>query len=197
MNKYILLIIYWVGYYTIHSLLASNFAKTHLAFFGRYYRLVYNIISILGFIAVLLYTAIIPPEWLFMRSGITKFFGLMPTTYGILIIRHSFRIYSIKDFLGTSQLKNDYKKEAFVTEGMLQHVRHPLYLGTLLIVCGFFLFSPSLANLLVMLITIIYLFIGIYFEEQKLLKVHGKAYRDYKEKVPMIIPRTIRIFHDH
>lgn len=194
MNKYILLILCWIAYYIFHSLFATDFFKKKLLFLNKYYRLLYNVISILGFLALLLYTATIPPEWLFSSNSVTKFFGLMPTTYGILIIKKSFKSYSMKDFLGAAHLKSNYKEESFVSNGILKHIRHPLYLGTLLIICGFFIFSPSISNLIIMLVSISYIFIGIYFEEKKLVNMYGKQYQDYKKEVPMILPKSIKIF---
>ncbi len=195
MNQYILLAIYWIGYFAIHSLLATAFAKRQLSFIEPYYRLFYNVVSLVGLLFLLFYTAIITPEWLFARNGISKFFGLMLATYGILVLKASFRVYSLKDFMGTAQLKEDYKEESFVKGGILEYVRHPLYLGTLLIVVGFFIFSPSVGNLIVMLITIAYLTIGIQLEERKLIKFYGESYKTYKENVPMIFPNSFRIFH--
>ena len=34
----------------------------------------------------------------------------------------------------------------------------------------------------------LYLAIGTYFEERKLLRLYGKAYEDYRRDVPAIIP---------
>jgi protein-S-isoprenylcysteine O-methyltransferase Ste14 len=34
----------------------------------------------------------------------------------------------------------------------------------------------------------IYLFIGIYFEEKKLIEVFGEKYEKYQQDVPMLIP---------
>jgi len=194
MNKYILLIFCWIGYYILHSLLATDFFKNQFLFLKKYYRLLYNIISIIGFLTLLLFTAMIPPDWLFTSNSVTKFFGLIPTTYGILIIKKSFKSYSMKDFLGTAHLKSNYKQESFASNGILQHVRHPLYLGTILIIVGFFIFSPSISNAIVMLISICYIFIGIYLEEKKLLIIYGKQYQEYKAEVPMIMPRSFKIF---
>jgi protein-S-isoprenylcysteine O-methyltransferase Ste14 len=34
----------------------------------------------------------------------------------------------------------------------------------------------------------IYLFVGIYFEEKKLIEVFGEKYKKYQHDVPMLIP---------
>jgi methanethiol S-methyltransferase len=37
-----------------------------------------------------------------------------------------------------------------------------------------------------------YLFIGAYFEERKLVREFGEAYRGYQQRTPMFFPRLIR-----
>ena len=73
--------------------------------------------------------------------------------------------------------------------GILAHVRHPLYLGVLLIYLGFVLGTFSLLSLSVfIIIALIYNLLATY-EEQDLERVFGKAYLDYKKRVPKWIPR--------
>jgi protein-S-isoprenylcysteine O-methyltransferase Ste14 len=39
----------------------------------------------------------------------------------------------------------------------------------------------------------IYILIGIYFEERKLLREFGQQYADYKSTTPMLLPRLPKI----
>ncbi len=57
---------------------------------------------------------------------------------------------------------------------------------------GFWLYIPTMANLITSVSIIIYLFIGIYLEEQDLQRQFGEEYQEYKQKVPMLIPRIGR-----
>ncbi len=76
-----------------------------------------------------------------------------------------------------------------IDTGILAHVRHPLYLGVLLIYLGFVLGTFSLVSLFVfIIIALIYNLLATY-EEQDLERVFGGDYLDYKKRVPMWIPR--------
>jgi protein-S-isoprenylcysteine O-methyltransferase Ste14 len=75
------------------------------------------------------------------------------------------------------------------TGGLHQFVRHPLYFGTFLFLIGLALNWPLLKNILVIGIIILYTLVGILWEEKKLLRQFGEAYKDYQQQVPMILPR--------
>ncbi len=108
----------------------------------------------------------------------------MLATFGILIIQAAFRHYRFGSFIG---LRLEEDKLSY--DGILGRVRHPIYSGLILITVGFFLFNPTIATLIFCLSVFLYLPVGIYLEEQKLIKQFGKDYLDYKAKVPMLLPR--------
>lgn len=189
MDKYILLILGWAGYFFLHSLLASNSVKKSfenlLGKFFRFYRLFYSFISIVGLFLMLLLNGSIPSSQLITTGNITRYFSLMLATVGVLIIKAAFKQYSLGGFLG---LKND-SEEKIQSDGILNHIRHPLYSGTILLVIGFWLFSPNITTLISVGCIFIYLPIGIYLEEKKLISKYGEAYLDYKKKIPALIPK--------
>jgi protein-S-isoprenylcysteine O-methyltransferase Ste14 len=65
-------------------------------------------------------------------------------------------------------------------------VRHPLYTAGL----AFIWFTPLMTvNLLVLNIGLtVYIVIGAYFEERKLLREFGPAYAEYQRRTPMLVP---------
>jgi methanethiol S-methyltransferase len=192
---YLILASLWIAYCGLHSLLAANRIKDFLkASMGRaasYYRLLFNIISVASLLPLLFYNAIISQHQLLPAAWkeILTVIGLIMATYGILIIRLAFRQYSLKNFMGLRQINEGEKEEDFSREGILAVVRHPLYTGTLLLLLGFWIFSPTIANLVTVTILILYILVGVRLEERKLVARYGEAYCQYQWDVPMLIPR--------
>lgn len=82
--------------------------------------------------------------------------------------------------------KQSYTPLPFKTPILYRHVRHPLYVGWLLV----FWATPTMtsAHLVFALTTTIYILMAIQWEEKDLVAHHGQAYTDYQQRVPMLIP---------
>lgn len=83
------------------------------------------------------------------------------------------------------------KNEILTTTGPYAHVKHPLYIGTILITMGFCIMADNIYILAVALLvfSLYYLPYKNTIEEERMMKLFGKAYLDYAEKVPDYIPR--------
>jgi protein-S-isoprenylcysteine O-methyltransferase Ste14 len=187
--SYIHLAILWGVYFSFHSLLARQWVKQYiyeqLPVSARRYRLVYSGISLAGLLALLFYTMQLSAgRWFPPFAGI-RFVSLMLASWGVIIIRLSFRQYSWKQFIGLEEEKNGARLE---TSGLLKYVRHPMYAGTILIITGFWLYVPTTAMLITSIVTILYIFIGIRLEERSLVQKFGTQYEVYKKRVPMLVP---------
>lgn len=187
---YLYLTVFWLFYFFLHSLLASLVVKQYfqeiLGTKYRFYRIVYNLISAFLLFCILLYGATLQDLVIFNANTFTKFLSLMLATYGVIVIRLSFKNYDLKQFLG---IKREGVAGQLQTGHLSKHLRHPMYAGIMLLIWGYFLFLPTLANLISVTIMQIYIFIGIGLEEKKLIKQFGEQYLVYKKKVPMLLPR--------
>jgi protein-S-isoprenylcysteine O-methyltransferase Ste14 len=87
-----------------------------------------------------------------------------------------------------------HKNDALTTTGPYAYLRHPLYLGTLLIGAGFLIMAWS-----PIAVAFAAVFLAVYFgyympykdriESARLEKLYGDAYRRYAAAVPRLIPR--------
>lgn len=78
-----------------------------------------------------------------------------------------------------------YQPLSFRTPGMYRCVRHPLYVGWLMV----FWAAPAMtvAHLVFTVMTTAYILIAIQFEERDLVRLHGE-YAEYRRSVPMLVP---------
>jgi protein-S-isoprenylcysteine O-methyltransferase Ste14 len=87
------------------------------------------------------------------------------------------------------------KTDELTTAGPYAHLRHPLYLGALLIGTGFALVAGRWVALVVIPAGLVFYF-GYYLrykervESERLERIYGDAFRAYRAAVPAIVPRA-------
>jgi methanethiol S-methyltransferase len=186
MTSEILLGLAWLLYGAIHSILASNTIKKIFA--TKYYRLIYNALAIVLLVPIVFFQFKINSENLLPSSSFNLVLGGIMMFSGVYLVFIALKNYDTQEFLGTD-FKQDKKKIFLQTDGLSSVVRHPLYLGLLLLVWGNFGFFGKESHLISAIALSVYIRIGIYFEEKKLVQDFGKAYEKYQKEVPMLIPK--------
>lgn len=128
--------------------------------------------------------------WDLRESFVGIIFYLIYMMGWIISIGSSFLIDHF-DLFGLRQVYSNFKgikypPIEFKTPYLYKWVRHPLYLGFLMA----FWITPFMtaAHLVFAGGMTVYTLIGIHFEEKDLTTIHGDQYKDYKEKVSMLIP---------
>jgi protein-S-isoprenylcysteine O-methyltransferase Ste14 len=76
-----------------------------------------------------------------------------------------------------------------IRKGVFSVVRHPIYLGEILVYLGLLILSLSLVAAVVWAVAIVFLHAISRYEERLLLARFGEAYEAYMREVPMWIPR--------
>ncbi|MFT4938934.1 MAG: protein-S-isoprenylcysteine O-methyltransferase Ste14 [Paraglaciecola sp.] len=74
----------------------------------------------------------------------------------------------------------------FKMVGLYKWVRHPIQTG--LLIGMWAVPQASLSYLMLATGMTVYIFVGLYFEEQDLIAEFGQTYRDYKQKVAKVFP---------
>jgi protein-S-isoprenylcysteine O-methyltransferase Ste14 len=112
-----------------------------------------------------------------------EYLGIAMLALGLVLLFAGFK------GLGKSLTANPVPNEdgVLVTKGIYRIVRHPIYLGLLIITLGLVVSSGEWAQIIVWAALAVLLTYKMRWEEV-LLKAKYKGYADYMAKVPAIIP---------
>jgi protein-S-isoprenylcysteine O-methyltransferase Ste14 len=111
--------------------------------------------------------------------------GWVLLLYTTFLIDH-FDLFGLKQVWRRLSNKS-YRAPAFRTPTLYKLVRHPLYVGWLVI----FWAAPTMtaAHLLFAVGCTAYILIAIRWEERDLVAAFGNTYSDYQARTPMLVPR--------
>ena len=176
----------------IHSLLASLEAKAWVRrVLGdtsmRFYRLGYNIFSVISFLPVLWLMAVLPNRVLYQIPVPWVYLLLSGQIAAVTLLVIGVLQTDTLSFIGLRQLLEGKERSSqLVKHGLYRWVRHPLYTAGLF----FIWLTPvmSINSLIVILSATLYIIVGAVFEERKLEREFGAAYIEYKAVTPMLIP---------
>lgn len=190
--SHILIFILWCLFGFFHSWFATSsfklFAFRKLKINEGHFKLYYSGFAIVSMAMVIVYQLSLNSSYLFKPNLFINITAVLLFLFGIIIMfvagRHYFWVITGLHVLVGKPVQTELKRN-----GLHRHIRHPLYLGTLICIGSIFLYFPTLANLLSFISITLYVRVGIFYEEQKLIKEYGKDYLLYKKQVPMIFPK--------
>ena len=123
-------------------------------------------------------------------AGRTAVIGLY--AFGWLLLLYTTFLIDHFDLFGLAQVwrrltLQSYRPPQFRTPTLYRLVRHPLYIGWLII----FWAAPamSVAHLVFAVMTTAYILIAIQLEERDLVEAFGSDYATYQRRTPMLMPR--------
>lgn len=190
----VLLAFFWTVYFTLHSLLATTWLKEAVARrypqVARFYRLAYNQVSVWGFLLIIRYQSQLPEMRLFTPPGLVGALAWGLLGAGVATAVAALRGYDLGEFAGWAYVRagTEAANVPLRTGGLNGLVRHPLYLGLLLGLLGFWLLSPTDIRAVFVGCNVAYLLIGTRLEERKLVQRFGAAYARYQARVPQLLP---------
>ncbi len=179
-------------YGILHSFLASKAAKDwarkqfgHAAV-DRTYRLVFNFLGVVTLLPVLYLVVWLPNEPFYSVPSFWRPFILAGQVAAVLILAAALNQTDALDFAGLRQLDGKAQAPLLIVDGVYRWIRHPLYTGSMLFL---WLIQVVSLNFFALNVAItVYFIVGAMFEERKLERYFGKAYREYKVRTPMFLP---------
>ncbi len=186
------LIGYFAFFGAVHSLLADPRLKGRLRrflgeAFDRWSRLVFTILALImisPFIYILIF---LPKRTLYVVPAPFSWLMAAGQALAVLAVLGALRQTGIAYFLGLAQLRGQVEAGGLVTDGFYCHLRNPLFFFGAI----FLWLSPIMTlNLLAFnILTTAYFYIGARHEERSLREEFGEQYENYRQKVPMFLPR--------
>lgn len=192
-TEYIVLALLLLVYFALHSLAASLWMKERVARkhpgWMPYYRVTFNITATLLVAPIFIYVLQNPGPlvWQWQGIGFSVANGMaVAAVFGFI---RSLSAYDMSEFWGTRQIKEKTTQvkdlERFQLSPYHRFVRHPWYFFLLVFIWTRNIYATQLVAYV--MITL-YLIVGSWLEEQKLIKYHGEVYAKYRKKVSGLFP---------
>jgi len=108
-----------------------------------------------------------------------------------MILGYTLLFIGVGIFLeGWRELHRARKEDRLVTDGLYRFVRHPQYTGLFIALFGEGIVHwPTIFSIVLFPIIVLAYYLLARSEERKVEEEFGEEYRDYRRRVPMLIPR--------
>jgi len=190
-KSHVVLLLSWVLFSLIHHVLADSRFKARMQVIMKsrfkYYRLLYSVIAFLTLGGVLMLQLSTASVAIPLPLAVGLIIAVPAGVAGILLMQISLFKYFYR-VSGVAILFPGPGLAKLETTGIHKYIRHPLYLGTLLVIWSLFLVFPSLSNMIACTAITVYVLIGLRSEEKKLLGIFGDEYHQYMARTPKLIP---------
>lgn len=192
---YLLLVILWISWCALHSALidlsVTESLRKRFPDGFRFYRIVYNLISVVTLVPVVYYGFTLRSAPIVTWPGPWRMIPILLGSVALFFLVAGALRYDLRQFFGLRQL-TDEKACSVLTDdctldtgGVLAVVRHPWYSAGILIVWA----RPlDLAAILTNLVINGYFVVGAILEERKLMRQFGRQYANYRQRVSMLLP---------
>lgn len=183
---------YFLVFASVHSLLVDprfkRWARKRMgSTFDRWERLAFNLLALIMLLPFVFILFFLPDKIIYIAPW--PAFGLMAAAQLLAAVMLRITLFQtgVLDFLGLEGRPRSGRERALVTGGLYCHLRNPLFLFAIL----FLWTSPIMTmNLLTFnIMATCYFYLGALHEERSLKEVFGKAYEEYRLRVPMFRPR--------
>lgn len=99
------------------------------------------------------------------------------------------RHFSLNQVVGRTELESDRHQQLLVTTGLHARMRHPLYFGHLCTMLGWLAVAQTRAVLALIVWAVVTGALMIRAEDAELERRFGLAFREYRKRVPAVLPK--------
>lgn len=194
-SQHLVVVALWITWCFVHSLMITSvviaYLKDKLGDHFRFYRLFFNTVALATFCPLALYSFQLKEMPILVWDGALAVVQYVLLSLSVFLFLAGARHYSLSSFLGLAQIREGESnrtlstRTVFATSGILGVIRHPWYAGGLLLIWARDL---GLTALIINFVLSLYLAIGAFLEERKLVKEFGDDYRHYQNRVSMLFP---------
>jgi protein-S-isoprenylcysteine O-methyltransferase Ste14 len=111
--------------------------------------------------------------------------GVVLIAIGLVVAMMASRVISVST---VADMRTDREAD-LVTSGIYSRTRHPLYLATILLLLGLAALYPFDRVIVFSIALCVYVIIGAYLEERKLVIHYGQKYLEYRKQAGFMLPR--------